>query len=264
MDIYKYVNITENTVTTGIYTIDPHDAYISNSTIPELDRLDGITVDKYVNGVAVQEPIEFNYINLILSEEQNTGIRLDVDNPDFGWNDLLSTTIVYSGAASNKPVFTTLVGTIKEYQFLLNDESYHEFHLPHDYAPGTDLYIHVHWTHNSGSVTSGSVTWQVDATYAKGYGRGVFNSPVAIPIVEVAPTVALTHMISEVKLSTPGGTGGLLDTDLIEADGVIKARLKLITNSMSAATDPFVHYCDIHYQSTGLPTKNRNFDFWAK
>lgn len=261
MDIYKYVNKTNSALTIGQISILPYGEYITSSTSTVLDKLEGILVDKYLNGTAITNKVDFNSDSPVVSNLSDGGIRLDISNPTYGWYDLLSPTVVYSGAATNKPVFNVLVGSVKDYQFILNDESSHEFHMPHDYLLGSDMYIHVHWTHNSSSVTTGSVTWQFDATYARGYSRGIFNTPIVITVDQNAPTTALTHMIAETKLSAIAGAGGLLDTNLLEPDGIIKLRLKLIANTCGA--NPFVHFCDAHYQTTGLPTKNRNYDFYT-
>lgn len=71
------------------------------------------------------------------------------------------------------------------------------------------------------------------------------------------------HYISEVKLSTVGGSASTLDTNLLEPDGLIPVRTSLLANPISPSTDPFMLFCDIHYQTTGVPTKNRNYEFWT-
>lgn len=260
MDIFKYVNKTSNTLVVGNYTLLPHGGYVSNVTVPELDKLDGIYVDKYLNGVSVQDSIEFNYQNPILPHESGTGIKLNVADPQFPWHDLLSPTIIYEGAQAHKPNFATLVGDIRKYQFAVDDESFHEFHIPHDYAPGTNLYIHVHWTHGE-AVTSGAVTWTFDCTYAKGYSQGVFGTPTVLSVTQTANTTALTHQIAEVQLSVSGGAENRLNSSLIQPDGLILVRTTLSDNTTDA--DPFMMFCDVHYQSTNLGTKNRNYNFWS-
>jgi len=53
----------------------------------------------------------------------------------------------------------------------------------------------------------------------------------------------------------------MLDTNDLEDDGLFLVRADLAT---STSTDnPFLHFVDIHYQSTGIPTKNRAPDFYA-
>ena len=267
MDIYRYVNRSATTLTVDNITIEGRGEYKSTTTVPALDRLDGILVDKHINGAFRQDPAEFNYYQPVLSHAKGDGIKLNYENPQFGWHDLLSRTTIYEGAASHKPTFETFIGSIRAYQFTIGDESFHEFHIPHDYAPNTDVWIHAHWTYNGTPVTTGSVTWQWDATFAKGYGLGVYNSPVTVSATQTAPLVPLTHMIASVKLSAAGGAGGLLDSDLIEPDSLIKTRLTLTANTMSGGKLPFMSFSDMHYRSTNLATKNpihtQSSDFWS-
>lgn len=258
MNHIRYVNKTDAPLNLGGIDIPPSGQYITDTSNTVLDSYDGILLDKYINGVSILDTVEYNSRKVVVSSEKGAGLRLDTSNPQYGWQDLLSPTIIYAGAASNKPTFQTLIGGIKEYQFVLNDESFHEFHLPHDYAPGTNLYIHTHWTHNNASAVSGNLTWNFEVIYAKGYSQEAFSAPINIPVTQSVEPY-LTHMIAETQLSSLGGT---LDTARIETDGIMKVRLSLVGNTITPATNPFMMYCDIHYQSTGVPTKNRNFDFW--
>jgi len=258
----KYLNRMPYAITVGNYTIAEKGIVASTSEIPELERVEGVLVDKYVNGNPNnrQERAEFNYYQPVLSQEKGDGIKLNVANPQYGWHDLLSPTTIYEGAASNKPAFNTLVGGIRKYQFNVGDESFHEFHIPHDYAPNTDVYIHVHWAHNNPGLTPGSVTWGFEHTYAKGYSQETFSTTKTLQVTQQAVIQPLTHQIAETKLSIAGGNTTQLDSTLIETDGLIMVRTYLISNATN--TDPFMMFCDLHYQSTNLATKNKNFNFW--
>lgn len=261
MNYYKYVNRTPNTITIGNYTIPPFDGIVSPVTIPSLDHMDGVLVDKYIDGVAILDTIEYNYNHPVVSHAKGDGLLLNKDNPQFGWHDLLSATTVDRDNASSMPNFAVFAGTIKKYQFAINDESFHNFHLPHDYLPGSDLYIHVHWAHTSEAVTGGSVTWQFEVSYAKGYNQEVFNTPKILTVSQNVINTPRTHQIAETRLSVPGGSATQLDSDLVETDGLLLVKTSLIANTIG--TDPFMIFCDLHYQSTNIPTKNRNADFWS-
>ena len=138
-----------------------------------------------------------------------------------------------------------------------------EFHLPHDYAMGPHIYIHAHWSHKSASVTTGGVTWNIEATYSKGHGQAAFSTPVNLSLTQSASTTQYFHIVTEAQLSTTGGSASTLDTALLEPDGLILVSCSLVANTMDAATDPFLHSVDIHYQTTGLDTKNRSPNFWS-
>lgn len=57
----------------------------------------------------------------------------------------------------------------------------------------------------------------------------------------------------------------MLDTDLIEVDGVIIVALvvsTIPTITGGSPNEPFLITADIHYQSNNLATKNKAPDFW--
>ena len=67
-------------------------------------------------------------------------------------------------------------------------------------------------------------------------------------------------MIAEVEFANLGGTGGKLDTATIQVDGLLLVRAYR-TKANPADTlnqAPFGFTCDIHYQSTGVGTKQKN------
>ena len=66
-------------------------------------------------------------------------------------------------------------------------------------------------------------------------------------------------MVAETQLS--GSGVGLLNTSSLEIDGVILTRVKLSANN--SGVQPFLLFCDIHYQSTNIGTKNRAPNFYS-
>ena len=261
-NIYKYLNKSPEVLTTTNFSIAPYGQIVSEQTIPELDKLDGTLLEKFINGEPRQDPSEFNYYQPVISNEKYDGIKLNIDDPNFGWHDLLSPTIPYTGPANESPTFEEFVTDVHAYRFKVGDKSYHQFHIPHDYAPGTDLYIHTHWLSTSNSIEPNStVIWEFASTYAKGYEQQVFNTPKLLQVSKVASTTPLIHHISEIKLSVSGGSSTQLDSDQIETDGLIIVRTKLHTNN--TPSNLFMLFCDLHYQSTGIPTKNKNYNFWS-
>ena len=163
-----------------------------------------------------------------------------------------------------------LLGGVKFPQFDPGEEGFTKFHIPHDYAPGTDLFIHAHWACNSSVIdeSSSSVTWGFEMTYAKGYSQMGFSDSKTLSLVCPAKALLRNHHISEIGCSTPGGSGSQLDTNSIEPDGLLVCRVFLISNDItttdgSALPAPFLFGVDIHYQSTSIGTKNKNFPFYA-
>jgi hypothetical protein len=190
------------------------------------------------------------------------GIKIDTDAPDWGWHDLVGNLHFFAGDA-NAPTNSIYSGTLKQPLFAIGDEGFINLHMPHDYVPNTDIYVHIHWSHNSLAVTTGAPTFVVEGTYAKGHNQAAFGVPVSVNITEAASTTRYQHMVTESQLSNAGGTGGLLDTADLEVDGLFLLRIELLSNTMDGGTLPFIHFVDVHYQSTGLPTKNKAPDFWT-
>ena len=206
-------------------------------------------------------------INLQIPKESDKGIKIDsLGTPDFGWHDCHGF-MLQNGDDPNRPTIVNLIGGIMCCQFSENNQIMYRFHLPHDYKLGTDIFIHVHWSHKSDVVTGGSVTWGFETTYAKGHNQESLHTPVTITVNEAVNPVKHTHQVSEGAASVSGGSAGQLDTDDLEPDGMILCRLFLdsndITTSDASIVNPMAYFVDIHYQSTGVPTKNRLPNFYG-
>lgn len=203
--------------------------------------------------------LTFSANSIVLSSNTGKGIKVDVNQPTYPFFDLLGEIRVDEGSGSNKPDFNIYKGNIKQYQFSTNSHVFGVFHLPHDYVPNSNIFIHVHWSTNAVS-TAGSPTFEIEASYAKGFGVMQFSNNVTVTLSN-AYVNQYTHMVSETQLSSPSGTGGLLVTGDLETDGLIIIRTRLATNTMSVS--PFVHHVDIHYQSTNIGTKNKAPAFYT-
>lgn len=209
------------------------------------------------NGVSIA--VEANTI--VLSSQTGRGIKVDLSAPTYPWADLLGEISLDATGGPNRPDWNKYKGNVYQWQLAVDDQIYNNFHIPHDYVPGSDIYVHVHWSANTAvSNTSGIPTFTIEATYAKGHGQMNFSNNVTVTVANtyIAP---YRHMISETTLTANNGTGGKLRSNDIEPDGIIMIRTKLTTNSM--VTAPFVHYVDLHYQSTGIGTKNKAPSFYT-
>lgn len=204
--------------------------------------------------------------NAAIPKTKGKGIKIGPFGAEtFGWHDLTGCLQVYGDPSeASRAIYR---GGIKALQFTEGDSAYIDFHLPHDYAPGTDIHIHAHWSHNATTVTGGSVTWGFELIYAKGHGQSAFAAPVIVSVTQNAHNTQFQHMVAEGLASTPGGSGSLLNTTDIEVDGLIQCRIYLDSNDITVSgggiPEPFVHTVDIHYQSTNVATKNKSPDFWG-
>lgn len=145
------------------------------------------------------------------------------------------------------------------------------FHLPHDYAPGTNLFFHVHWGHNGTSI-EGNFIIKCWASYAsRTYPATPFSAPIETAIAVSSANIndypQYVHSVIEIQLSTVGGAINMLNTTDIETDGLILVRYEIDTiPSIGGSTIdnvPYIQTFDVHYQSTSIGTKNKDPNFWA-
>ena len=199
----------------------------------------------------------------ILDKASGNGIKVDTATPTFPWHDLTGT-IVVKVTGAGRPSFVTYKGNIEEYQFAVNDKVEFTYHIPHNYVSGSDIHLHVHWSHISAAVTGGTITFGYELTYAKGHDQAPFGANKTGTIVGTASTTQYQHVISEIQISAASPSGSQIDSDDLEPDGLILIELFLNANDMTGATpDPFVHEMDIHYQSTSIGTKQKAPDFYV-
>ncbi len=200
---------------------------------------------------------------IVLPKTSGKGIKVDTVTPTFGWRDLEGP-ISLPQTAAQRPTLTTYASPVEDYVFSANDHyGPLKYHIPHDYVPGSDLYIHVHWSHNGNNI-SGSIVFNYFILYAKGHGQAAFP---AIPVnlthtvgsLTIGNTPQRSHRIDEIQLSAPTPSASQLDSDDIETDGMIIIHFDVptIPTITGGAGKPFIHYVDIHYQSTNLGTKQK-------
>jgi hypothetical protein len=184
--------------------------------------------------------------NLTLPKTSGKGIKIDTAAPTFGWRDILGQ-IVVKAVGVTDPDWAVYRGSIYQYAFT-NGAHLHEawlsYHIPHDYVPDTDMLIHCHWSQKT-----------VDTGGAAGGAADPFIAPFTVSITQQASTTQYGHLIAEVQF-----TGASLAANTVRVDGVLLVRI--YRDSADAADtlnqDPFVHFVDIHYQSTNVGTKQNN------
>ncbi|KKK92808.1 hypothetical protein LCGC14_2699240 [marine sediment metagenome] len=204
--------------------------------------------------------------NLVLPKASGKGIKVELAAPTFPWRDLLGELFVRSTGAG-KPSRATYQGSLSGLQFAAGDDEDFEYHIPHDYATGTHLHLHVHWSHINAFVNGGTITFTYAMSYAKSHNQAPFPAEVGTTFVGTASTTRYQHMLTEVQVSATSPSANQIDSDDVEPDGVIMLRLEMTTNNITvsegAVPDPFIHYVDIHYQSTNIGTKDKAPDFYA-
>jgi hypothetical protein len=204
---------------------------------------------------------------LVMDKASGVGIKVDTTIPTYPYRDITGVMLSSGGAAPSLTAFRG--GSVRSYNFATNNTVDIAFHLPHDYAPNTDLFVHYHWAHN-GTAISGNIVTTIAYTYAKGHNQAIFDvektQTMTYNTVNIATTPRWSHRLVEVQLSTPGGSASLLDTSLMEPDGIIGLNFVMTTPPSitgGSPNTPFVFFIDLHYQSTGVGTKNKAPNFYA-
>lgn len=196
--------------------------------------------------------LEGNYAHL------SNGINV---NEGRGFNDLLGDQFSKNTGAT-KPALVAYNGVVNAWQFAAGDEAFLSFHIPHDYIPGTDIHLHIHWSHIGTLVTGGTLTFKSTSIYSKGHNQAAFTSSPAVgTFTGDASTTQYQHIISEVQFSASSPSGLQIDTDLLEPDGVIELTLEMDANDMTVSGGgipaPFIHYVDIHFESDTIMTHEK-------
>ena len=178
------------------------------------------------------------------------------------WKDLLGEIGDRSGGVA--PNARAYRGGVFQYSFNAGEEFFLNFHVPHDWAVGTDLYIHVHWSHITAATTSTGPDFIYDVTYSKGHNQADFPAPIVINHTGTSSVGQYRHIVDEIQLSAASPSASQLDTDDIEVDGVILVNFEVDALPTGVTVnDFFVHFIDIHYQADVIGTKNKAPNFYT-
>lgn len=194
-----------------------------------------------------------NSINLVSTDGEKI-FNSGKPEPFNGWHDILGQ-VVQRGVGSNDPVWEDISGSdFYAYRFNLGDEVWMQFHFPHDYILGTDVYIHVHWLPDG--TNANSVKWQFDYTWAKGHNQAAFNmTGTTITAEQTVGGTAYQHYVTE---------SDAISNAAFEPDGILMVRVSRITNGGTNNTDNiYMLTSDIHYESDNKATLNRAPDFYS-
>lgn len=204
-----------------------------------------------------------------LSLPKTKGQALLVDNT-YAWIDIIgdvSPKSLGSSAAQLKP----FVNDVNSWTH--SSGSYGElvYHVPHDYAPGTDAFIHIHWGHNGTNISGNFVVDFYVSIAKRQYPATSFipekHITLSVSGLNITNSPQYCHRVDEVQLSIAGGTASLIDTNLIETDGIIL--IHYVVNTIPSITGstvanlPYIQTIDLHVQSTNIGTKNKDPNFWS-
>ncbi len=207
---------------------------------------------------------------LVLPKTSGNGIKIDNDDPTFGWRDITGL-LLPDPTGTDAPLLRSFRSPVRAWFFNTVSIMDCAFHIPHDYIPGTDLYIHVHWSHNHTAI-SGNVSFSLSSTYARRTNSTNYIYPVSkthtitYDTVNIATTPQYVHHVDEVIITGGSDTGSLYDRTTIEVDGILLVNVRVPTMpTMTGGEEnriPIMHV-DLHYQSSNIGTKNSAYPFFG-
>lgn len=194
--------------------------------------------------------------DLFLPEQSGYGIKHGAypGAGSFGWRDITGQVLV-RGVAATDPTWTQIASSpFSAYAFAVNDFVWFVWHIPHDYLPGSECYLHAHWLVDG--TDAATVKWEWTYMYAEGFNQQNYNvTGTVITAEQAAAGTAYRHMVAETAA---------IDMGIDEPDGVIYARLRRVTNGgVDNADTVFLITSDVHYQSTNIGTINKAPSFYG-
>lgn len=192
--------------------------------------------------------------DVTLPHTRGHGIRVDPANPEHTWRDLIG--YIPHRTGPKAPILDTFRTPIRAFKVKADDAVDFIYHIPHDYVPNSPLYVHTHWAHNGTAIT-GNLVLDYHWTYAQGHNQAAFPAATLLKhTVTATDTPQYQHVISEVEL--------VLDTSVIEPDGIMLMKLEVPTLPTVTGGDVFVLFGDIHYLSTNIGTISKEPDFYTR
>ena len=127
--------------------------------------------------------------SIVIPKTSGKGIKVDPAAPTFGWRDLEGDVDPKATGAGKATLGVWRGGLSKVWFYDAGDTlDQLKYHIPHDYVPGSDLHIHLHWGHH-GTAISGSLVVTFGATYAKGHNQANYPAEVAPVITVLTPNI---------------------------------------------------------------------------
>ena len=175
------------------------------------------------------------------------------------WADLTAPINPDSGVGVSTPSWEAFRGDFSAMLFLANKSQSVQvaFHINHDYALGTEIFPHVHWTNKVPGET-GTVRWGVDLLVAQGHQQDNFNGVIDTIYIEQAGVGGtLDHMVAESSV-------GFYDPRL-EPDTLVYCRIfRDSGHPNDTAGNVYGLTIDMHYQLDDVGTPSRSPDFYAR
>lgn len=178
-------------------------------------------------------------------------------NPQSGWRDI-TCDIQVRGSGTASPTWNVIRNGICGWRFSATamNEVQMNIHLNHDYALGTPIFIHAHWTTATTPTPAQKVRWGFEYTIAKGHGQEAFPAS-TIVYVEQSISQIYQHMVAEIPVG--------IVSDSFEPDTLILCRIfrdgAHVNDTFSGTV--FLLTADVHHQVNTFATANKSPNFYA-
>lgn len=182
---------------------------------------------------------------------------------DYGWRDMIGSIDLKGTPGANSPTWgaVTGLGGMAGYSFSATtmNEVWITFHVDHDYARGTAIYLHTHWLNAAATPNTGDVRWGFEYTVAKGHQQQAFAAPTTVYVTQACSATRYMHHIAEVSLADA------VPSTNLEADSLILCRVfRDAADGGDTCTDAVtLLLADCHYQTDRHATPNKSPDFYA-
>jgi hypothetical protein len=200
--------------------------------------------------------------SLILGPDTAIKIHQRDGTSDYGWRDMIGA-IVARGVGANDPTWAAVtgLGNMFAYSFAAAtmQQIWIAYHIDHDYAEGTPIFMHTHWINAAVSPNTGAVRWGFEYTVAKGHQQQAFSAPTTVYVNQTCNATRYMHHIAEVAV-----VDAIPATNL-EPDSMIYARIfRDAADAADTCSDAvYLLTADCHYQASRYSTKNKAPDFNA-
>jgi hypothetical protein len=181
---------------------------------------------------------------------------------DYGWRDLVGP-IEVRGVGANDPSWSAITGLggMFAYSFsaTVMKEVWITYHIDHDYAAGTSIYLHTHWINAAATPNTGNVRWGFEYTVAKGHQQQAFNAPTTVYKTQACNATRYMHHIAEIDVADA------VPSTRLEPDSLLMVRIfRDAADAADTCTDAvFLLTADCHYQASRFSTRNKAPDFNA-
>ena len=184
--------------------------------------------------------------------------RFDFNNGAInGWDDITADLNGARVTGASQPSWSVFRSGIYAWEFSAStmNEVHITFHIKHDYAEGTKVYPHIHFS-TTGTGT-GVVRWGFEYTVAKGHDQEAFPESTTIYVnYDITSNKQYQHLIAEAS-----------DADAFDAYETDSLVLTRIFRDAGDAADTFgstVHAftADLHYQADKTVTPNKSPPFY--